>query len=1144
MKLVILDIADGDLLKGFPITIRIGKNNQFFAVEEGERLPPAPELATAYQEWQNSYRNLGYEPQYQGNVTRWHRIQRVEEQHFSKNEKCRDSAQKLLDIFHQWLNERSFWRVREKIALNINEEDSLRIVIKTQDSLLRRLPWNEWELLETYTKAEIAISVSDSLLNHFRSGKMRILAAFGSNEGINLIEDRKILQDKLPDAEIVYLSDEDKSLTKQSLLDLLCDKEGWDIFFFAGHSMSEKDGTIGRIFINSNPEDSGITIDELKYSLRRAIERGLKLAIFNSCDGLGLAYQLASLKMPNVVVMREPLPDKVAHNFIQNLLKNLKEGEELNLAVRHARERLQDIDDNCPCATWLPVVCQQPQTQEFKYRQLPKFIQIIQEKLTKKKYKLIFGISLAIASAVLIIKLDRINSFNRRFSEGEKIIFLDTNDSGSKKDNSNKQKGVNAFFWENYEEAQTAFKQSLDKYPNDPEARIYWNNSIVGERAKVKIAVVVPAGSNPEVAKEILRGIAIKQEEINKKGGIKVGDLQKYLTIQIVNDDNEEEIAQKVAQKLVEDKEIVAVVGHNSSNSSLEAVKFYERQLVMITSTSTAESLTSDNQDKYIYRMVLKSSILAKYLGEYAKENYNNIIICGDSLAKDKSFVIEFTKTIDEAENDSDITCDLANINNEKKVQDFAKLAMKSKADAIFISPFVKNIDRALMLAKSIDKNKIKLLGNTSLISSITSERGKDTEGIIVVAPWDANNLNENNQKFVSDSKQIWKDIKTTTWRTATTYDALGTIVAAIEKQDDTRDGISLSLANPKFSFQGITGKIAFQPNGDLIVESNSSRGKDAPKPILQQLQCRDSDCSFKTIDKQFNRHSLGEKILFSQLQNPIKQKAVKSFADRKYSEAIEQFTSYLKQNPNDPEARVYLNNAKATLAKGKLRLAIPLPIGSNPDVAAEMLRGIVQAQEEIDKKGGINGKLLELKIFNDDNQGEIAEKLAEEIIKDPSVLAVIGHNASNAAIAASKIYDAYGLVAISPTSFSKALDDSKNGNIFRMMPNIDLFADRLANYIVQTSPQAKVVICYDSDSPDNTPFKNIVRDRLQSQRGKYRYIDLDCQLNKENFNASQKIELLQQQPRALSASDERRDGRLKYRRRPPISPTSRMRAS
>jgi branched-chain amino acid transport system substrate-binding protein len=41
------------------------------------------------------------------------------------------------------------------------------------------------------------------------------------------------------------------------------------------------------------------------------------------------------------------------------------------------------------------------------------------------------------------------------------------------------------------------------------------------------------------------------------------------------------------------------------------------------------------------------------------------------------------------------------------------------------------------------------------------------------------------------------------------------------------------------------------------------------------------------------------------------------------------------------------------------------LPIGSNPDVAAEMLRGIVQAQEEIDKKGGINGKLLELKIFN-----------------------------------------------------------------------------------------------------------------------------------------------------------------------------------
>ncbi|NJL10173.1 MAG: hypothetical protein HC908_08410 [Calothrix sp. SM1_7_51] len=55
--------------------------------------------------------------------------------------------------------------------------------------------------------------------------------------------------------------------------------------------------------------------------MTKAIQKGLKLAIFNSCEGLGLARQLASLHIPQVIVMREPVPDKVAQEFLKYFLQ-------------------------------------------------------------------------------------------------------------------------------------------------------------------------------------------------------------------------------------------------------------------------------------------------------------------------------------------------------------------------------------------------------------------------------------------------------------------------------------------------------------------------------------------------------------------------------------------------------------------------------------------------------------------------------------------------------------------------------------------------------------------------------------------------------------------------------------------------------
>jgi CHASE2 domain-containing sensor protein len=129
----------------------------------------------------------------------------------------------------------------------------------------------------------------------------------------------------------------------------------WDILFFAGHSATE--GEQGRIHLN--PQDS-LTIEELRYGLQRAIANGLQLAIFNSCDGLGLAYELEQLHLPQLIVMREPVPDRVAQEFLKQFLIAFSSDQPFYVAARQARERLQGLEDEFPCASWLPIICQNP----------------------------------------------------------------------------------------------------------------------------------------------------------------------------------------------------------------------------------------------------------------------------------------------------------------------------------------------------------------------------------------------------------------------------------------------------------------------------------------------------------------------------------------------------------------------------------------------------------------------------------------------------------------------------------------------------------------------------------------------------------------------------------------------------------------
>jgi CHASE2 domain-containing sensor protein len=381
-KLVVLNLGMGDLHKGFPdVTVQIGFFNDPRAMEFRGSLPAAPELSQLYRNWQilysALYRQYGWSVRLE--------IEESDVTNFSEVE-FNDLCQQLSSEINIWLNCNQFRKIDQKLRTQLNPSEEIRLIIATSDNLLRRLPWHLWNFFEDYPNAEVALSSLEPQRpnkKYIKESKVKILGIFGNSKGIDIDQDKRFLEKLSSQAKINFLIEPQRKELSNELWE-----KGWNILFFAGHSYTHQTGVLQ---INQN---TNITLDKLKHGLKKAIENGLRLAIFNSCDGLGLAQALEDLHIPQVIVMREPVPDLVAQEFLKHFLTEFSSGRPLYSALREARKRLEGIEDEYPCATWLPVICQNP-------LEAPMTWQLHRKIMTPKSVLAILLTSLLVTSLVM-----------------------------------------------------------------------------------------------------------------------------------------------------------------------------------------------------------------------------------------------------------------------------------------------------------------------------------------------------------------------------------------------------------------------------------------------------------------------------------------------------------------------------------------------------------------------------------------------------------------------------------------------------------------------------------------------------------------------------------------------------------------------
>ena len=130
----------------------------------------------------------------------------------------------------------------------------------------------------------------------------------------------------------------------------------------------------------------------------------------------------------------------------------------------------------------------------------------------------------------------------------------------------------------------------------------------------------------------------------------------------------------------------------------------------------------------------------------------------------------------------------------------------------------------------------------------------------------------------------------------------------------------------------------------------------------------------------------------------------------------------------------------------------------------------------DLNAAGGVLGQQVQLITADDFCDPEQAVAAAKKLVSD-GVIFVVGHYCSGASIPASEIYQAAGVLMISPASTNPMLTELGRANVFRVIYRDDAVGIVVGNYLADHWPDEKIAILH-----DNTAFGKGLAEEVKKQ--------------------------------------------------------------
>ena len=328
-----------------------------------------------------------------------------------------------------------------------------------------------------------------------------------------------------------------------------------------------------------------------------------------------------------------------------------------------------------------------------------------------------------------------------------------------------------------------------------------------------KIAVVAPqTGPYALLGKSIINGAELAVKEANTKGGI---NGRKVL---LIKEDDGGLVGEGAffAYRLTRTEMILGVIGHLNSDISIPASEFYRRaKIPQISPGSTNPYFTQRDATKgFVFRTIGKDDTQGKMLANYVlQKEFKRVAILYNDREYGRSLAGEFARSI-KIYSSALTKPEIVYYNMiEVGKKDYGALISQLssyKPDVVFLAG---EHDDAGNLVKDFPKYG---LTNTKFIGGdgIDNEEfirigGKPSEGSVVIAAAPITNSH-----FIEKYKKVF--MQEPTGYAGNSYDAANILMNAIKKvKEKDPEKIAMAVASTT-GFNGVSGKISFDENGDL----------------------------------------------------------------------------------------------------------------------------------------------------------------------------------------------------------------------------------------------------------------------------------------------------------------------------------------
>ena len=336
-----------------------------------------------------------------------------------------------------------------------------------------------------------------------------------------------------------------------------------------------------------------------------------------------------------------------------------------------------------------------------------------------------------------------------------------------------------------------------------------------GAQTVVKIGHVAPlTGSIAHLGKDNEAGAKLAIEDLNAKK-LKIGG--KDITFELVSEDDAADPKQgtAAAQKLV-DAKVSGVIGHLNSGTTIPASKLYNDAGIAQISPSATNPKYTTQGFKTAFRVVAHDGQLGGTLGKLAVKEVKakSIAIIDDRTAYGQGVADEFAKAV-KAAGGKVIGREYTN----DKATDFNAVLTKlkgAKPDLVFFGGMDAVAGPMLRQMKQLGI-QAKFMGGDGICTAELAKLAGDSMGDGQVICAEAGGVTPDKVKDMEAFKTRFKAKFNTDVQLYApyVYDATMVMVSAMQKANST-DPKKYLPELAKANYNGVTGKIVFDPKGDI----------------------------------------------------------------------------------------------------------------------------------------------------------------------------------------------------------------------------------------------------------------------------------------------------------------------------------------